>query len=92
MNQLYLIFQLQPEQYPDGLTQVGLLGTLLTGSALSWFAPLLEQNSPLLSDLDAFLDDFESAFGDSDKARTAANKICSLTQGNYPASTYASEF
>ena len=42
VNQLHLIFQLQPGQYPNGLTQVGFLGTLLTGSALSWFAPLLE--------------------------------------------------
>ena len=92
MNQLHLIFRLQPDRYPNGLTQVGLLGTLLTGSALSWFAPLLEQNSPLLNDLDTFLNEFESAFGDSDKARTAANKIRSLTQGNRPASTYASEF
>jgi hypothetical protein len=92
INQLRLVFQLQPDRYPDGRTQVGLLGTLLTGPALSWFAPLLEQNSPLLDDLDAFLEDFEPAFGDSDKARTAANKIRSLTQGNRPASTYASEF
>ena len=43
VNQLRLIFQLQPDRYPDGRTQVGLLGTLLTGPALSWFAPLLEQ-------------------------------------------------
>ena len=92
VNQLHLIFKLQPDWYPNGQTQVGLLGTLLTGPALSWFAPLLEHNSPLLDDLDTFLNEFEPAFGDSDKARTAANKICSLTQGNHPAFTYASKF
>ena len=46
----------------------------------------------MLNNLDAFLNEFEPAFGDSDKTRTAANKIKILTQGNRPASTYASEF
>jgi hypothetical protein len=54
VNQIWLVFRLQPRQYPIGASQVGLIGTLLSGAALSWFAPLLEKNSPLLKDLRAF--------------------------------------
>ena len=58
---------LQPTCYPTGETQVGLLASLLSGPAVAWFAPLLERSSPLLSNFDDFLREFEATFGDSDK-------------------------
>jgi hypothetical protein len=39
------------------------------------FAPILETSSPLLQDFNAFMAKFEAVFGDSDNARTSANKL-----------------
>jgi hypothetical protein len=36
--------------------------------------------------------EFEAVFGDSDKARTSANKLRRLQQGTHSAIVYASEF
>ena len=75
INQVRLLFQLHPRRYPTATSQVGLVGTLLTGSALKWFAPLMEKNSILLNSWDLFLEEFEATFGDPDHERTATNKI-----------------
>jgi len=72
--------------------RVGFVGTLLTGTAVAWFAPILETSSPLLQDFNAFMAEFEAVFGDSDKARTSANKLRHLQQGTRSAIVYASEF
>jgi len=92
INQVRLVIQLHPDVYATEINQVGLIGTLLTGTALAWFAPLVEQSSPLLQDFDAFVSELEATFGESDKANVSANKIRTLRQGSRPASTYASEF
>jgi hypothetical protein len=52
----------------------------------------LETSSFLLQDFNAFLAEFEAVFGDSDKSRTSANKLCRLQQGTHSAIIYASEF
>ena len=92
MNQVRLVFQMQPGVYHDNRTKIGFIGSLLSGPALNWFAPYVENNAPILSDLSAFNLIFESTFGDPDKYRTAATKIRSLKQGNRSTATYASEF
>lgn len=92
INQVRLVIQLQPRRYATDAARVGLIGTLLEGPALAWFAPLLESSSPRLNDFKTFLEDFEATFGDTEKARTAATKIRKLRQGTRPAATYASEF
>lgn len=92
VNQIRLITVLQPERYPTEESRVGLVGTLLTGQALSWFAPLFEKRSPILSNFETFLEAFVEAFGEHDKARWATTKIRSLRQGTRSASTYASDF
>ena len=49
INQIKLIdIQQQTEQYVDDFRQVGLIGTLLSRAAQTWFAPLVETSSPLL--------------------------------------------
>src|ERR1035441_10218198 len=40
VNQVRLYIRMQPGQFPNGDSKVGLLGSLLSGPALSWFAPL----------------------------------------------------
>jgi hypothetical protein len=89
VNQIRLITVLQPERYS---TEEALVGTLLTGQALSWFAPLFEKRSPILSNFESFLEAFAEAFGEHDKVRWATTKIRSLRQGARSASVYASDF
>jgi hypothetical protein len=75
VSQVRLIMQLHPRHYFDDTTRVGFIATLLTGTAAAWFTSILETTSPLLQDFNAFMAEFEAVFGDSDKARTSANKL-----------------
>ena len=75
LNQVHLVIQLYPNQYPTNVACVGLVGTLLCGTTLAWFAPLLEKKSPLLEDFEAFIKEFQAKFGDTDSITTAINKI-----------------
>ena len=68
------------------------MGTLLSGLAQVWFAPLVETSSPLLEDFPAFLAELEATFGEMDRRRTSLNKIYALEQGSRATSVYASEF
>lgn len=91
-NQVRLFMFMQPLRYPTAASQVGLVGTLLTGTALNWFSPILEKNSPLLYDFEGFMEEFMACFGEVDKKKVADQKIRSLRQGGRSASIYASEF
>ena len=92
LNQVRLVIQMHPSQYPTDASRVGLVGTLLSGSALAWFAPLLEKESPLLNSFEEFISEFKACFGDTDSIRTTINKIRRLRQGDRPTSTYAADF
>ena len=92
INQVRLVIHMHPNRYPTDATRVGLVGTLLTGTTLAWFAPLLEKQSHLLQDFDGFIKEFQESFGDTDCVRTAINKIRRLRQGDRPASAYAADF
>ncbi len=92
VSQVRLIMQLHPHRYFDDTIRVGFVGTLLTKTTVAWFAPILETSSPLLQDFNAFMAEFEVVFGDSDKAKTSANKLLRLQQGTCSAIVYASEF
>jgi hypothetical protein len=92
VSQVHLIIQLHPRRYLDDTTHVVFVGTLLTRIAAAWFVPILETSSPLLQDFDAFMAEFEAVFGDSDKAKTSANKLHRFQQGTCSAIIYASKF
>jgi hypothetical protein len=92
VNQVRLIMQLHPRRYFNDTTCVGFVGTLLMGIAAAWFAPILETSSLFLQDFNAFITEFEVVFGESDKARTSANKLRRFQQGTRSAIVYASEF
>ena len=79
-------------RYLTDASRVGLVGTLLTGIAFSWFATLLETNSPLLTNFKEFIKEFKACFEDIDSATTTLNKIHTLRQGDQPTSTYATNF
>ena len=92
VNQIRLIIRLQPQCYHDDFRRVGLVGTLLSGPAQAWFAPLVETSSPLLEDFPAFLAEFESTFGETDRRRSALTKLYSLQQGSRATFLYALKF
>jgi hypothetical protein len=92
VNQVRLVFRLQPHRYAIEETQVGLIRSLLIGTALSWFSSLLEKDSPLLADLDQFLDEFNRTFGERDRALIATTKLRTLQQRSRPTSAYIAEF
>jgi hypothetical protein len=92
VNQVRLVFRLQPHRYTTEETQVGLIGSLLIGTALFWFSSLLEKDSPLLVDLDQFLEEFSRTFGERDRALIATTKLRTLQQRSRPALAYVAEF
>ena len=79
---------MHPSRYPTDASRVGLVGTLLSGTTLAWFAPLLEKESPLINNFE-FISEFKECFGDTDSVKTTINKIQRLRQGDRPASAYA---
>jgi hypothetical protein len=92
LNQVRLVIQMHPSRYPINASQIGLIGTLLSGSALAWFASLLEKQSPLLNNYKEFISEFKAFFEDTDNIRTTINKIRRLRQGDHPPSAYAADF
>jgi hypothetical protein len=92
VNQVRLVFRLQPHRYATEETQVGLIGSLLIGIALSWLSSLLEKDSPLLANLDQFLEEFSRTFGERDRALITTTKLRTLQQRSRPASAYVVEF
>jgi hypothetical protein len=66
---------MHPNLYPTDAARVGLVGTLLIGTALAWFAPMLEKKSQVLENFDAFISEFQANLSDTDSVRTAINKI-----------------
>jgi hypothetical protein len=62
------------------------LGQLQHGLLPSW------KHHPLSYKISEFMAEFEAVFGDSDKARTSANKLRRLHQKTRSAIVYASKF
>jgi hypothetical protein len=87
-----LFLQLHPSRYPDDSMQVAFIGSLLSGNALSWFAPFLEKHSPVLQDIVLFEALFTAAFGDSDRERVAETKMQSLRQRTRSVAIYVGKF
>lgn len=63
INQCCLTFSLCPRTYPSDTAKVG-LSSLLTGDALAWASLLLESASPLLDNLEDFIQAIVKIFGD----------------------------
>ena len=58
VQQAKLFLPIHPSGYLDGITQVGFVGTLLSGTALPWFAAVMEKKSRLLYNLGSFMEAF----------------------------------
>lgn len=95
INQVELVFLINPDRYRSGATKVATIGTLLTGAALAWFTPYLERKNEhfeLLNDYEAFKLLMDRTFGMQDRVRVAATSISKLYQGTGSVSDYAARF
>ena len=64
--EVYDIKIVASSQCPTVATQVG---TLLIGTPLAWFVPLLERKLPWLEDFNSFTKEFRACFGDTNSVR-----------------------
>lgn len=92
VNQVDLLFMINPHYYASDSLKVGLIGTLLCDKALAWFSPYLERNDPILADYTAFKKLLFLTFDEPDRSVVGAAKVRKLSQGNHSAFSYASEF
>jgi transposase InsO family protein len=92
LTQVQLVVQLNPARFPSDFAKVGFVGSLLSGTALSWFTPLVESASPLLNDFNAFVRRLQETFGDTNRARLATFRIRDLNQGSDTVATYIAKF
>jgi hypothetical protein len=94
-SSLTLLFQLHSVRYPDDLTKILTVGSLLSGKALNWFAPLLEAHTSGFKPFGSyteFMNQFGISFGPVDVAITSAYSLDKLKQGKMSAATYATQF
>jgi hypothetical protein len=87
---MHLVIQLHLHQYLTSPTQVELIGTLLSSTTFTWFAPFLEHQSPILNNFEGFLEEFNATFGDSDKEFTSSIKNRSFCQTSHSIVVYTS--
>lgn len=95
INQIELVFMINPNRYHTDALKVGCIGSLLSDKALAWFTPFLEQPrkyTEVLNNYQEFRTLMDDTFGDKDRSIVAASKIQKLRQGKQPASSYAAEF
>lgn len=95
VSSLTLLFELHRHRYPDDLTKIYTVGSLLTGRALAWFAPLLESHSggtKYFGTYADFMRSFGVSFGPVDVVVTSAYALDRLKQGRLSASAYATTF
>ena len=92
-----MVISLQPTRFPHDKAKVIFLCSYLRGAAFTWAQPILEtidspQENPILRNFNEFVHRLRAAFGDPDPIITAQRQLARLTQGNSPASEYASTF
>ena len=92
INQVDLLFMLNPQRYSSDILKVGVIATLLTDKALAWFSPYLERNDPTISNYSAFRTLLSSTFAEPDRSIVSAAKLRKLTQGSQTVFSYASDF
>jgi Retrotransposon gag protein len=86
------IFAIHAPRYPTDEIKCRFVGSLLTGDALSWFRYLIETDSPLLTNFEAFVTDLAANYDDPHAQRHAQDALKRLKQGNRSAVTYAARF
>uniref|UniRef100_A0A8D0CDF6 DUF4939 domain-containing protein n=1 Tax=Salvator merianae TaxID=96440 RepID=A0A8D0CDF6_SALMN len=75
LAQAQLYMQLRPEDFPSDHVKVAFLIGHLTGPAAKWAMPYLLQPSPLLANLNGFMQAMRETWGDPVQAETANRQV-----------------
>jgi hypothetical protein len=86
------MFELQFSRFPNDHIKTRYVGSLLSGSALSWYRALHERKSELLENYAQFMQTFRDAFGDPNVTLNAQRGLRACYQANRSVTTYAAEF
>ena len=87
------IFDLQASRFQNDRTKILFVGTLLDGPPLFWFRALREERPEpsQLQSFASFREALELSFGDPNIVASAQRRLRLFSQGNRPASVFASE-
>jgi hypothetical protein len=91
LAQVETVFQLNRSRFPDDLTRILYIGSLLTGTASRWFEATIRTQLATLS-YAQFLSQFRTLFSDPYTVSNARRKIRNLHQGSMSASSYIMKF
>lgn len=86
------VVELQPIRYRSDRAKTGLVGSLCSGDALSWYRSIQESRPEILLDWNQFNIELKDHFGDPYFIENARRQLLSLNQGRSSASTFASRF
>jgi len=92
LTQVKLVLSIHADYFSNDRLKVGLIANHLRGVALNWLTPLVEQDDPLLSHYEQFLDVFKSMWGDKHKQQQAMSTLPTLKQDGRPAARYIADF
>ncbi|CAI9620092.1 unnamed protein product [Staurois parvus] len=81
-----------PAAFPSEKKKVMFIIGLLTGEALAWASPYIEQNRGILNNFDTFLTAMNQVFDDPNRCASAEAKLHSLRQGRRSVAEYTAEF
>ena len=70
---------------------MALVGNLLAGPALDWFAPICESRDGVVHNVEASIHVLRERFDDPRRRTNAALRLYNLSQGRRSVSAYASE-
>lgn len=92
LQQVSLFIAINKNAFNNDTKKVEFVGTLLTGTASSWFFGYWDSNDERFQDFGEFKKFFALCFDDHDREIVASNKIAKITQGRRSVNTYATEF
>ncbi len=84
--------RIKTQSMPDDQAKLRYAISTVSGLAFDQVAAFVENNKVKMKDIAEFVTTLENAFGDVDRAATAASKMSTIRQGNREFSAYYAEF
>ena len=91
-TQCKLFLKMNTGLYHSDSDKVGLVLSLLDGSARVWASSYIDNDDPVLNNFSEFTRIFTSSYDDPLRVRSAEISLSKMKQGNRPVTTYAAEF
>uniref|UniRef100_A0AAQ4PKW1 CCHC-type domain-containing protein n=1 Tax=Gasterosteus aculeatus aculeatus TaxID=481459 RepID=A0AAQ4PKW1_GASAC len=92
LTQCSLIFELQSPQFASDRAKVAFIISRLTGRALVWATAVWDQQEPVCSDHEGFMQRLRQVFGHSTSLQEAARRLLKLRQGPRSVSDFSIDF